>query len=161
MERHTMSRTRFNRRASFINSALQRKESGLVYARGRMYTRESPDGDGIQVVAYGNEIIAEIEGDSLTFHIGHHGQVSKTVTSYIKAFGSVLSNTEGFNVSVLRDSAPTNGYVARHINSEAAQFISNYVGDFFDGDRSAVEQDAVDSVEAALRQILAIEFGEE
>jgi hypothetical protein len=128
-----------------------------------MYTRESPDGEGVQLVAYGNEIIAEIvensdKKDNLTFYVGHHGQVSKTVTDYIKLFGSVLSNTEGFTVDIRRES-PTNGYVARQINSAAAQFIGGYVD--FREDMSAVEEDAVETVEDALREILAIEFDNE
>lgn len=154
-----MTRNHFSSRESFISNVLQRREAGLIYESGRLYSRESPDGEGIQVVAYGNEIIADIEGESLTFHIGHHGQVSRTVTGYIKKFGSVLSTTEGFEVTVLRDSAPTNGYVARHINSAAAQFIDAYVGDW--SDMSPVEQEAVETVEDALDQILAIEFGDE
>ncbi len=153
-----MVRQTYTNRESFISHFLQDSVPESKYARGRMYTRESPDGDGVQLVAYGNEIIAEIDGRDLTFYTGHHGQVSKTVTRYIKRFGSVLSNTEGLNVDVRRE-APTNGYVARHINASAAQFISNYVD--FREDMSAVEEDAVETVEDALREVLAIEFDNE
>jgi len=151
-----MTRNTYNVKSELFNEFLTNPREGIYYNDGRMYVRESPEGDGHQLVAYGNEILAEIEGSDLTFFVGHHGQVSKTVTRHIKSFGSTLSNTEGLTVDVRRE-APTNGYVARHLNSAAAQFISNYVD--FRNDMSAVENDAVETVEDALKQILEIEFG--
>lgn len=152
-----MTRLHYNKRDSIVQEFLTNPREGIRYNNGRMYVRESPEGDGFQLVAYGNEILAEIEGSNVTFFVGHHGQVSKTVTGYIKHFGSVLSNTEGLEVDVRRE-APTNGYVARHINSAAAQFISNYVD--FTTELSAVENDAVETVEDALSQVLSLEFDE-
>lgn len=152
-----MTRTHYNVKSELFNEYLTNPREGIRYNKGRMYVRESPEGNGFQLVAYGNEILAELEGGTLTFYVGHHSQVSKSVTRHIKEFGSVLSSGD-FDLEVdVRRESPTNGYVARHINSAAAQFISNYVD--FRRDLSAVESDAVETVEDALQQILEIEFG--
>lgn len=152
-----MTRLTYNVKSELFTEFLTNPREGIRYNSGRMYVRESPEGNGHQLVAYGNEILAEIEGGSVTFFVGHHGQVSKTVTRHIKALGSTLSRGD-FDLEVdVRRESPTNGYVARHINSAAAQFISNYVD--YRREMSAVENDAVETVEDALQQILEIEFG--
>lgn len=124
-----------------------------VYNDGRLYTRR--EGERIQLVAYGNEVIASIDeaGRDVEMYIGHHGQVSETVTGYIKTLGSVLSNTEGRDVSVFRDAAPTLGYGSRV--SDSAKYISNYVRFVSNAARSPVERDAVAEVNRALRERLA------
>jgi len=155
-----MTQRKFSNRRNFVESFINNPRSELVYASGRMYTRESPDGDSIQLVAYGNEIIAEAADSTFTFFVGHHGQVSQTVTRYIKKVGSVLSNGGFSELDVdVRYEAPTNGYIARHINSAAAQYIDNYIGGF-GRNESPVEQDARADVETALSEILEIEFSD-
>jgi hypothetical protein len=126
-----------------------------VYAKGRMYTREY-NGD-IQLVAYGHEVLATLEPDENHVHLftGHHGTVSKTVTRYVKVLGSVLSNSEGYTVTVHEDVSPTTGIGTRV--SEAAQYISSYIGRF--DNQSDVEMNAVETVETFLQIRLEEEFG--
>lgn len=154
-----MTRTHYNVKHELFTEFLTNPREGIRYNKGRMYVRESPEGNGFQLVAYGDTILAELEGSSLTFFVGHHQQVSQTTTRHVKAFGSTLSRGD-FDVEVdVRREAPTNGYVTRRLSSAAAQFIGNYVD--FREEMSAVEEDAVQTVEDALSEIMDIEFGSE
>jgi hypothetical protein len=127
---------------------------GEVYQYGRLAT--VPDEDSIKLVAYGNEILAEVNGRDVHLYLGHHSTVSRTVTDYVKLLGSVLSRTEGRNVSVHRDMAPTMGIGARA--SDSAQYISSYIGGF-GRDRSPVEEQAVENVRDALKSRMDEIFG--
>ena len=129
-----------------------------AYASGRLFIRDKPSGEGTQLVAYGQQILAEAVGDTVTLFTGHHASVSQTVTNYVKILGRVLNETEGKSVSVFRDSAPVTGYDYAALNAGSAQYINNYVGSF--EEMSSVENKAVESVETALRAILDLEFGE-
>ncbi len=125
-----------------------------VYQYGRLST--VPDEDSVKLVAYGNEVLAEVNDKDVHLYIGHHSTVSKTVTEYIKLLGSVLSQTEGRNVTAHDDMAPTMGVGARA--SESAQYIQKYIG-AFERDRSPVEQSAVEDVRHALKNRMDEIFG--
>lgn len=121
--------------------------AGEVYSHGRLAT--VPTENGVQLVAYGNEIIGEVEGKDVTIFTGHHGTVSNTVTRYIKRLGSELSDTEGRNVTVARHESPTLGIGARA--SHSAQYISEYFNVLKDS-FSAVERNAKSEVNHALNE---------
>jgi hypothetical protein len=126
-------------------------EGGVVANQGRLTTFEA-DEDTTLLLSYTNEIIAEMTGDSdVHLYTGHYGQVSQATTNHIRQLGSVLSNTDGKEVTV-SDGAPTMGVGSRA--SESAQYISNYVGNFANADRSPVEIDAMETVEKALQNRL-------
>jgi len=135
----------------FLNGQTER-----VYAGGRLYTREYQH--GVQLVAYGHEVLAFLETETDTVHLftGHHGTVSQTVTGYVKVLGSVLSNSEGYTVEVHENTSPNTGIGTRI--SEAAQYIQNYVGGFGNSSFSAVEEEAVNTVETFLQIRLQEEF---
>lgn len=141
---------------SELMSEFLNEETGRVYAKGRLYTREH--NEGIQLVAYGHEVLAYIEDGHVHLFTGHHGSVSKTVTGYIKILGSVLSNTEGLEVTVHEDTAPNTGIGNRL--TEPAQYIGKFVGSFAES-MSAVEEEAKNTVEEALERRIEEEFGEE
>lgn len=124
-------------------------EGEVVANQGRITTYK-PDEDTTLLLSYTNEIIAELTGDSdVRLYTGHYGQVSRSTTNHIRQLGSVLSGTEGKTVTVT-DESPTMGVGARA--SDSAQYISNYVGQW--GDFSAVELDAMETVEQALQERL-------
>jgi pyridoxine 5'-phosphate synthase PdxJ len=120
-------------------------QAGEVYADGRLRTVETEN--GLALVAYHNEVLARLnqEADSIELYTGHYGQVSQTVTRYIHELGKLLNRREGFDVTVLGGHAPTTGYGRA---SEAAQFISQYIGSF--GDMSGAEERAFEKVQNAL-----------
>lgn len=132
--------------------------SPTAYECGRLYIRPSPDTDGTELVAYGSEILARLDGDNLTVFKGHHSTVSQTVTDHVKRLGSILSTGGYSDLSiVVTDDSPTTGYELRNKNSDSAQYINEYVS--FSADRSAVERNAVETVNEALKSILRYEFG--
>jgi|APHM01.1.fsa_nt_gi hypothetical protein len=147
--------TTTTKRETLMNEFLN-GESQRVYAKGRLYTREN--GDTLQLVAYGHEVLAELEDGHVHLYTGHHSTVSRTVTGYVKVLGSTLSDTEGFEVTVHEGEAPNTGIGTRV--SEAAKYISNYVGDFRES-MSSVENDAVETVERYLQIRLREEFEDE
>jgi hypothetical protein len=147
----TTTTVRSEMMSEFLN-----EEAGRVYAKGRLYTREH--NEGVQLVAYGHEVLAYIEDGHVHLFTGHHGTVSQTVTGYIKILGRVLSNTEGLEVTVHESEAPNTGIGTRL--SDSAQYINAYVGAFAES-LSAVEQNAKDTVERVLERRLEQEFGDE
>lgn len=123
---------------------------GESYADGRLSTIETEN--GVALVAYGNEILAEISADAteVTLYIGHYRSVSKTVTRYIHFVGKLLSQREMRDVTVLEGHAPTTGYGRA---SRSAQYISNYVRDY--ADMSGAEEKAYNDVREALRNFFS------
>lgn len=150
MFEYTTTRNRDELIRMFIDGSAEE-----VYESGRLAT--VPTENGVQLVAYGNEIIAENEGGDITIFTSFHSTVSKTVTTYIKRVGSILNDTETRSVEVRESAAPTLGIGARA--SQSAQYISNYVGDLRDPDKSPVEEDAMAEVDQALNQRMAEIFG--
>lgn len=123
-----------------------------VYADGRLYTRPTDD-DTIELVAYGNEVLAEVDNgaNEVRLYLGHHSTVSRTVTEYVKTLGSVLSMTEGRTVDIRANESPTRGIGARV--SQSAQYIGKYVGSFFKvSPFSPVELDSREEVRRACRR---------
>lgn len=127
--------------------------AGEVYASGRLATVESDEGESVQLVAYGHEILAEVspDGKDVRLFTGHHGTVSKTVTDYIKLLGSILNEFEHRSVSAYKEAAPTTGIGTR--SSRSAQYISNYINWWTS--LSAVERDARQEVERTLQRRMA------
>ena len=117
-----------------------------IYQYGRLLTR--PTENGVQLIAYGNEVIAENNGGHIHLYLGHYETVSQTVNHYIEQLGSLLNDTNTRKVTDHRNMSPTLGIGARA--SQSAQYIDNYIGSF--DHLSAVEQDAKAEVEQALYQ---------
>lgn len=132
-----------------MQSFLNNPRAEMRYARGRMFTRRSPDGDGYQLVAYGHNVLAEVTENSVDFYTAYYGVQSQTVTKWVALFGSVLSNTDGFEVTI-HDSAKPNTGIG-NLLADAAQYIDSYVGDFTSA-MSDVEEQAVSDVERACLQ---------
>lgn len=132
-----------------MNSFLTNPRAGMKYNQSRMFTRETPNGEGYQLVAYGHEIIAEVTHNEVDFYTAHYSEVSRTVSDWIATFGSVLSNTEGFKVSIYKNEKPNTGIGNR--KTQAAKYINNYVAPFA-GDFSKVEQDAKREVVEACQE---------
>lgn len=124
-----------------------------VYDHGRLAT--VPTENGVQLVAYGNEILAEVQGKRVILYTGHHQTVSKTVTGYIKDLGSLLNDFENRKVDVRENESPTLGIGARA--SRSAQYISSYIN--WKTTLSAVEKKARSEVNDALRSRMADIFG--
>ena len=152
METMTMSYTTTNSTESIIEMFLD-GTANEVYAQGRLAT--VPTENGVRLVAYGNEVLADIRGNEVTLYTGHHGTVSRTVTSYIKQIGSLLNDVENREVTVHENQSPTLGIGARA--SRSAQFINAYVD--FRTELSDVEERAVNQVERAIRSRMADIFG--
>lgn len=127
-----------------------------VYSKGRLCTVETERGT-VQLVAYGNEILAEVDGKDVILYTGHYGTVSQTVTDYLKKVGSLLNETENRNVISREGDAPTLGIGARATG--ASQYIDSFVGRLTEGDFSPVEQDAKADVEEALQERMEAIFG--
>jgi peptidoglycan/xylan/chitin deacetylase (PgdA/CDA1 family) len=144
-----MVRNTYTNRRNFIESFLNNPRAGMKYGRCRMFTRQSPDGEGYQLIAYGHEVLAEVDHGRVELFAGHYGEVSRTVSDYLRIFGSVLSNTEGFTVTSHETLAPNTGIGNRL--SQAAQYIDSYIAPFTD-DFSAVEQDARQEVVEACQE---------
>ena len=129
---------------------------GEVYNQGRLATVEREN--DIALVAYGEHILATIEGRDVTFYTGHYGKHSQTVTGYVSEVGSLLNDTETRNVTVVEGRTPSMGVGSRV--AQAGQYISEYVGPFYQGrDFSAVESNAVAEVNRALKGRMAEIFG--
>jgi len=130
--------------------------AGEVYNQGRLATVEREN--DIALVAYGEHILATIEGRDVTFYTGHYGEQSQTVTEYVSLVGSLLNDTETRNVTVHGTETPQMGIGSRV--AEAGQYISNYVGGFYRGRSfSNVESDAVSEVNNALVRRMGEIFG--
>lgn len=144
-----MTRNTYRNREAFMKSFLNNPRAKMRYHSARMFTRESPNGEGFQLVAYGHEVLAEVTGDSVDFYTAHHGEVSPTVTDWVRLFGKVLAGTEGFDVTIHSERAENTGIGNRL--SDSAQYITEYVGKGSSkwGDFSAVEESAIDDVESA------------
>jgi len=124
-----------------------------VYEYGRLAT--VPTENGVQLVAYGNEVLAETRGNQVILYTGHHQTVSQTVTDYIKRVGSLLNDFENREVEVRENESPTLGIGARA--SRSAKYISNYIN--WHTSLSAVEEQAKREVNQSLRSRMADIFG--
>jgi hypothetical protein len=129
--------------------------AGEVYQKGRLATIEREN--DIALVAYGEHILATIDGKDVTFYTGHYGEHSKTVTEYVSLVGSLLNDTETRNVSVHSTETPQMGIGSRV--SAAGQYIDEYVGDFLAGNFSPVESNALNEVNNALVRRMSEIFG--
>jgi hypothetical protein len=130
--------------------------AGEVYHQGRLATVEREN--DIALVAYGEHILATIDGFDVTFYTGHYGKHSQTVTGYVSDVGSLLNDTEERNVTVVEGRTPSMGVGSRV--SAAGQYISEYVGPFYRGrDFSAVEKNSVSEVNNALVSRMGEIFG--
>jgi len=120
-----------------------------VYANGRLKTEETEN--GVRLVAYHEHVLAEVNraADDITLYTGHYGAHSKAVSRYVHYLGKLLSQRDGYTVTVLEGHAPTTGYGRV---ADAGQFIDNYVGSW--QNLSNVEQDAIDTVNRALSRYL-------
>lgn len=127
--------------------------SGEVYNSGRLAT--VPTENGVRLVAYGNEVLAEVREKKVILFTGHHGEVSKTVTGYIKTLGSALNDFEEREVEVRPNESPTLGIGARA--SKSAQYIGSYYP--FNRDPSNVDQMAAKEVRSALQERMNAIFG--
>jgi len=142
-----MTRTYINNKAQMIEAFLD-AESHKIYADGRLALVE--DGDYINLVAYGKQIIASVSKDAshVELFVGHHGSVSRTVDRYISQLGRILQRTPNKTVYASREAAPTlDGY--QPILADAAKYIDNYFS--VRDTRSNVEQHAADEVKRVLR----------
>jgi hypothetical protein len=144
-----MTQNTYQNREEFMTSFLNNPRGKMKYNRARMFTRQAPNGEGYQIVAYGHEVLVEVTGNSVDFYTAHHEKVSPTVTEWVSLFGSVLAGTEGFDVTIHSENAPNTGIGNRL--SESAKYITDYIGEGTSGwgDFSAVEQNAVKEVETA------------
>lgn len=124
-----------------------------VYDHGRLAT--VPTENGVQLVAYGHEVLAEVKGKRVIIYTGHHGTVSDTVTGYIKKLGSKLNEFENRTVEARRYESPTLGIGARA--SHSAKYISSYID--WRTRLSKVEKKAKREVDNALRSRMADIFG--
>jgi hypothetical protein len=124
-----------------------------VYEHGRLAT--VPTEQGVQLVAYGHEILAETNGEEITIYTNQHGTVSRTVTDYVKLLGSTLNEFENRTVTANDQARPTMGIGTRV--SESAKYISNY----FDvlTSRSNVEDRALNEVNHYLSRRMEQIFG--
>ncbi len=129
--------------------------AGEVYRNGRLATVEREN--DIALVAYGEHILATIDGYDVTFYTGHYGEQSKTVTKYVSLVGSLLNDTEERTVRVHGTETPQMGIGSRV--AKAGQYISNYVGNVLRTDFSPVEQDARSEVDRALNRRMGEIFG--
>jgi hypothetical protein len=128
-------------------------EGGVVCNQGRLTTYQA-DEDTVLLLSYTNEVLASVTDNAtqVELYTGHYGQVSKTTSSHLATLGSVLSYTDGKNVTAT-DEAPTMGVGSRA--SKAAQYIGDYVGSFSRARSfSPVELDARETVEQALQERL-------
>ena len=141
-----MSRKYINRKAELLQSFFN-GESGKIYARGRLLTRDV--GDRIELVAYTKQIIASVSKDGKNVHIytGHFERVSRTVTQYYRDLGRQLNETPGKDVASKYNTAP----VVKGYDGELA-ISRRYIAEYFNvrGPRSAIEQRAVKEVERVL-----------
>jgi hypothetical protein len=124
-----------------------------VYNNGRLAT--VPTENGVQLVAYGHEIIAEVQGKRVIIYTGHHETVSDTVTGYIKDLGSILNTFENRKVQARKNESPTLGIGTRA--SHSAKYISAYIN--WHTTLSSVEQKARKEVNNALKSRMADIFG--
>jgi hypothetical protein len=120
---------------------------GEIYAAGRLSTQQS--GDTVQLVAYGESILAEVERsvDEITLYVGHYGEVSPTVDSYLESLGRHLNERPNFEQVHTTTEAPTTGYGRV---SEAGQYITNSLSRF--EDRSPAENTYFKRMEGRLRE---------
>lgn len=118
---------------------------GESYRNGRLKTRETEN--GVQLIAYHEHILAEVDSgaNSITLFTGHYKNQSVTVTRYVHELGKLLSEREGFDVTVLDGYAPSTGYGRVW---EAAQYIGQYVGS--SDSRSPADKKAISEVDRAL-----------
>lgn len=130
--------------------------AGEVYNQGRLATVEREN--DIALVAYGEHIIATIDGFDVTFFTGHYGKHSQTVTGYVSDVGSLLNDTEERNVTVVEGRTPSMGVGSRV--SAAGKYISEYVGPLHSGRSfSAVEKNSISEVNNALVERMGEIFG--
>ena len=143
-----MTKTYINNKAALLQTFFD-GESGKIYARGRLLTRDM--GDRVELVAYTKQIIASVSKDGNDVHIytGHFERVSETVTQYYRDLGRELNKTEGKTVVSEYNTAP----LVKGYDGELAS-AQQYIGQYFDvrGKRSAIEENAVKAVERILNR---------
>jgi hypothetical protein len=152
METTTMTHTTTYNTEQLIEMFID-ETGNEVYADGRLAT--VPTENGVQLVAYGNEIIAEARGKEIILYTGHYNTVSDTVDGYIETLGSLLNEFENRTVDARETESPTLGIGARA--SSAAKYISRYIN--WETTLSKVEKDAQREVEQALRTRMNEIFG--
>lgn len=127
-----------------------------VYEYGRLAT--VPRENDVALVAYGEHIIATIDGYEIDFYKNHYGKHSQTVTGYVSKFASLLNETETRNVTVHTHETPSME-IGRRV-SDSAKYIDKYVGSaLLTGNFSPVESAAVNEVEKALTRRMSEIFG--
>ena len=127
--------------------------SDEVYASGRLATVKR--GGKTLLVAYGQHVLAQADGNTIDLFTGHHSEHSRAVTVYVKRLGSILNDYDNREVHTYEDRAPDIGPNSEV--KESAKYIGHYVN--FTTAFSAVEKDAVKEVEAALTRRMAQIFG--
>lgn len=121
-----------------------------VYADGRLYTRRTGE-NTVELIAYLRHKIAEYDEstNTVTIFAGHEGNVSPTVTKYVRLVREMAGVRESRTMNVLLSAAPN---VGDRPPAEAAKFINNYKS--FSGSDSSVERWATETVNKALRELL-------
>lgn len=119
--------------------------TGIKYSQNRMITRETEDGN-VSLIAYGWLKIAEFteSKDAVTVFTGHRALNSQTLSRYLN---DVVSHAEDSNVDVIISGESP----AVDTPNEGVKYIKNYVS--MSGNRSPVEEEAVDEVVESLRDI--------
>lgn len=148
MSEYTTTETRDSLIEMFVDNT-----SREVYASGRLATVER--GGKTLLVAYGQHVLAQADGNTIDFFTGHHSEHSRAVTNYVKRLGSILNDYENREVHTYEDRAPDIGPNSEI--TESSQYIGHYVN--YTTPFSAVEKDAVAQVEAALTRRMAQIFG--
>lgn len=131
--------------------------AGEVYNQGRLATVEQEN--GIALVAYGEHILATIEGYDIHFYTGHYGKHSQTVTGYVSLVGSLLNDTEERSVTIHGSETPEMG-INRRV-TDSAKYINEFVGDLIQAGRSYsdVEENAMAEVNRSLLRRMGAIFG--
>jgi hypothetical protein len=119
--------------------------AGESFNENRLITRETESGN-VALIGYGWLKLAEYneERDAVTVFTGHQSLRSKTVSRWLNEVVSVAD--ERGRDTILSGESPT-----VDTPNEGTQYINNYVS--FDGDRSPVEQEAVNNVEESLAHL--------
>jgi|APHM01.1.fsa_nt_gi hypothetical protein len=148
VQRIPMTRHVYTNREKFMQSFLNNPRPQMRYCSGRMFTRRSPKG-GYELVGYGHHVLARVDSESVNFYTAYYNEVSRTVTNWVSLFGSVLSRTDGFEVTIHESETPTVGIGT--MLADSAKYIEEYVGCLKEkgNNFSPVEENAVEQVEQA------------
>jgi len=112
--------------------------AGENYGKNRLVSREAENGN-VALIAYGWLKVAEYNEsrEAVTVFTGHKSLRSCVVTRWLNQVVSVAESRD--RLVILSGESPT-----VDTPNEGARFIGNYVS--MDGDHSAVEEEAVDTV---------------